>query len=537
MRHVSALGLALLFGLCAGMVSVAAAQSTTEMIAYQGRISDSGGATLGEGFATMSFALYAAPVGGTPLWSETQSDVPVVGGLFTVALGSQTPFDAALFANHPSLWLEIAVDVAGDGLDPGDVYAPRTPMNSVPTAFRAREAQGLRGPSYVTVQTTEDPVQNGGNLLAAYAEARAFTPHGFPLAPDNRAVVIVPPGRYDLGDGTLVLDTDFVDLVGLTTDRDSQYIVGEAGVPGSGVVAQTANDVRIENLTLHCVRGTGGEPNVYAYAPEADLPATRVTNCVFKADDVNAYSMRLGVEYSGEYVDCEAGALAFGFGFGGEASGVFRRCRAGNSSFGGAAPATGTFEDCVAGINSFGAGSGAMGTFLRCVGGDYSFGGYTNFGSAAGRFVQCRGGDFAFGGNGGTASGEFIDCVAGEVAFGGGGSLFGASGQASGRFVNCVAGAESFGGGVFGSTFGGRFFACRMTGPWTGTFAGRMESCQWGSGLLLGNSARLYSSSIPGNVNLDNSTAGVAHCRIQGAILNAGSASFLTSNVVSAQAN
>lgn len=519
------------------ILQTAMAQSTTEQIAYQGRLSDSQGALLGGGFATMSFALFSAAEGGSPLWSEEQSDVPVVNGLFTVALGSQTPFGASLFADNPSLWLEIAVDAGGDGLDPGDVYSPRTPLNSVPVAFRAQEAAGLRGASFVTVNAGADPLQNGINLLAAYAQVRAFTPHGNPLAPDNRAVVIVPPGRYDLDVESLVLDTEYVDLVGLTTDRDSQYILGTGNGPGTGVLTQTANDVRIENLTLHCTLATGEGLDVFAYAPASDLPATRIRNCHFLADDVNAHSMGTGVIYSGEYEDCVAGNRAFGSGFFAEASGVFRRCRGGIQSFGGIAPATGYFEDCVAEHTSFGASSGASGTFIRCVGGDYAFGGYLGSGVASGRFVQCQGGDYSFGGNGGDARGEFIDCTGGIVSFGSGGSIFGNQGQARGNFVNCVGDAESFGGGFVGSSFGGRFTGCRVTGTWNGTFNGRMENCHWAAGFGLGEDARLYTSTILGNVDFFNNPAGMAHCRIQGAILNFGSAAFLTSNVVNAEVN
>jgi hypothetical protein len=40
----------------------------------------------------------------------------------------------------------------------------------------------------------------------------------------KRVVVVVPPGQYNLDGTPLSLTEEYVDLVGLTTDRDSQYI-------------------------------------------------------------------------------------------------------------------------------------------------------------------------------------------------------------------------------------------------------------------------------------------------------------------------
>ena len=89
-------------------------------------------------------------------------------------------------------------------------------------------------------------------MLEKYYEAKALTPNGQPLSNSNRAAVFVPPGRYDLGTAVLVLDTEFVDLVGLSSARENQWILGESNGRGTGVVVQTANDVHIENLTVEC---------------------------------------------------------------------------------------------------------------------------------------------------------------------------------------------------------------------------------------------------------------------------------------------
>jgi len=387
------------------------------------------------------------------------------------------------------------------------------------------------GTAHIFVVPAENPSDSGTNLLDAYLEVKTLTPNGAPLAADNRAVLVVPPGIYDLGTNELTLDTAFVDLVGLTTNRDSQQIIGASNGPGTGVLRQTADNVRIANLRVACTRNAGGlastSADPAAYFPTMDGAATRITNCEFVSDGANAHSTRVGNVYAGVYTDCTAGRLAFGSGNGGDASGEFLRCSAGNFAFGTFGDASGTFTDCQAGQSSFGALGNASGVFLRCVAGNQSF---ANNGEATGRFVDCSGGSASFGGFG-IASGEFNGCTGGDTSFGGGGGL------ASGVFVDCTGGSESFGGS--GSSLGARLTGCQMTGDsWSGNFRGRMENCRWSStSFQLGAEARIYGSTLLGNVNLNNTAAGVSQSRVKGTIQNAGSAVFNTANVESTNVN
>jgi len=164
----------------------------------------------------------------------------------------------------------------------------------------ARVDDGLprTGAAYIIVTTTDDATANGANLLAAYAAAAALTPHGSPLSATNRAVVLLPPGRYDLGAGQLVMDEEYVDLVGLSTARENQHIHGSSNGPGTGVLRQTADDVRIENLSVECTQSTGtlfySPDDPAAYFPDADRSNTRIRNVAFLADDAHAWTMRLG---------------------------------------------------------------------------------------------------------------------------------------------------------------------------------------------------------------------------------------------------
>ena len=48
----------------------------------------SNGTPIPDGTYSVRFAIYEAPTGGEPLWSETNQSVQVKGGLFAVLLGA-----------------------------------------------------------------------------------------------------------------------------------------------------------------------------------------------------------------------------------------------------------------------------------------------------------------------------------------------------------------------------------------------------------------------------------------------------------------
>ena len=115
-----------------GRPQTAPTAASTGTIAYQGRLADAAGAPL-TGTYNMIFRLYATATGGTPLWEEQwtgSNGVRVSDGLFNVMLGSLTPIQQSVIANHDQLWLGITV-----GTD--DEMAPRVQLGSVPFAVQA----------------------------------------------------------------------------------------------------------------------------------------------------------------------------------------------------------------------------------------------------------------------------------------------------------------------------------------------------------------------------------------------------------------
>lgn len=103
------------------------------LVNYQGRLTDGSGNPVADNSYSVQFALYDVSAGGSPLWSETLN-VSTVSGLFTVLLGSVTPFDPTLFSDSIR-WLGIKVGADAE-------LSPRTRIASVPFALHAAGGSG-----------------------------------------------------------------------------------------------------------------------------------------------------------------------------------------------------------------------------------------------------------------------------------------------------------------------------------------------------------------------------------------------------------
>ena len=116
----------LTLGLVAGVVTAA-----PDRIAYQGELSDSGGAPINAAL-TMTFRLYNVASGGTELWSESQN-VQVTNGVFNVELGAVTPLPIDAF-RQDSLFLGVQVDA-------DDEMVPRQRLNAAAYALNSPVGQ------------------------------------------------------------------------------------------------------------------------------------------------------------------------------------------------------------------------------------------------------------------------------------------------------------------------------------------------------------------------------------------------------------
>jgi hypothetical protein len=112
-------------------IALAQAPST---ITYQGRIDSAGFATKTP--KNLTFAVYNVSIGGAALWTETHANVGFTNGLFTVQLGTITPFPATLFTDTGERWLGVTVAGASE-------MVPRALFRSSPYALRAATADNV----------------------------------------------------------------------------------------------------------------------------------------------------------------------------------------------------------------------------------------------------------------------------------------------------------------------------------------------------------------------------------------------------------
>ena len=177
----------------------------------------------------------------------------------------------------------------------------------------------------ITITTVSDSATNGVTLLNTYAQAKAL----IGLSTSNRFTIFLSPGIYDLGTSELVLDTSFIDIIGLDTNCNGQYIHSDVGVLNSAVIRATNSntDYQLHNLKVENTNDTFSL--AYANNPAAFYPSTnsgeKIFNVSFVADGVHVTSTRLQATFAGYYENCSVGLWGFG-GFNGTASGKFVKC-------------------------------------------------------------------------------------------------------------------------------------------------------------------------------------------------------------------
>lgn len=109
-------------------------------ISMQGTIRNTSGAAVSDGTYSLTFKLYTSESGGSPVWTETQDNIKVVGGVYSAILGEVNPLNAAF--NVPYY--------VGMSVDGGAELNPRFRLTSAPYAL-SLIGQGNTFPSSGTV--------------------------------------------------------------------------------------------------------------------------------------------------------------------------------------------------------------------------------------------------------------------------------------------------------------------------------------------------------------------------------------------------
>jgi hypothetical protein len=463
----------------------------------------------------------------------------------------------------------------------------------------------LNSASYITVKVTDDPITNGNNLLAAYALAKLYvTPsssssssrrsssssssirssssgissssslnqnlsgasifmnrnvlqiqtqnqsiiqniNGQPLSAYNRLSVILPPAIYDLGAQSLILDADYIDIVGSTSNRESHYIKSNIGIANRGTLQLKANNVKLFNLKIENTNTTyqfpiGTQmvwrdgPNGYdeyednytiysnsdpaAYFPD-NAKAPHIENVLFKSNASTIRSTRTHIDYAGTYINCEAGEYSFGAYGRIIAGSIFKNCNGGNYSFAmnGQTMLGCVFENCTAGECSFAGNGTCNGKFYNCIAKSQSFGGR---GSTNAEFYNCTAEHNSFGT---YSSGIYHNCNAGARSFGGYDDLGFNRGHSDGTYVNCTASW-----GSFGSNYSyGNYRNCKAKG---GSFGGEIsagnyyncvaEDSSYGGGGTESTSSGVYINCVGGDYSFGSNPSDPGDARSIGVYKN-----------------
>jgi len=121
-------------------ISTRAGVPPTRLVRFAGALTEPNGQPR-TGILGVMFSIYAAPIGGAPLWQETQNVHLDKQGRYSILLGSANGvgMPVELFTSGEPRWLGVQV------LSPGEVEKIRVLLVSVPYALAAEDAQTLGG--------------------------------------------------------------------------------------------------------------------------------------------------------------------------------------------------------------------------------------------------------------------------------------------------------------------------------------------------------------------------------------------------------
>ncbi|MCU0611878.1 MAG: hypothetical protein MUE60_08835, partial [Candidatus Eisenbacteria bacterium] len=106
----------------------AAVAEIPQVISYQGKVTDAGGAPVADGTYTMWFRIYDAVSGGNLVWDSGAQSVALTGGIFSVLLG-ESPMPALTLDFSQDYWLGVVFS--------GTSQTPRQRLASVGYAYMA----------------------------------------------------------------------------------------------------------------------------------------------------------------------------------------------------------------------------------------------------------------------------------------------------------------------------------------------------------------------------------------------------------------
>lgn len=243
---------ALLFVLIVGSTMLAQIEPTTAMpsvLNYGGYLQTQQGDPV-DASIDMSFALFASPTGGEPLWQEARS-VVVEQGYFALLLGEVTPIYVETLQPQ-ELYLEVTVN--------GEMMNLRTPLAAVPYAMVCQDVVGDISPQSIAVNGNVVIDQNGkwvGDIAGLQGPAGPQGLQGVqgPPGPQGpQGLQGIPGAQGNPGQPGLKGDKGEMGPPGIDGLPGLQGAVGPAGPAGEQGPAGTAivvNSSNVASIVLH----------------------------------------------------------------------------------------------------------------------------------------------------------------------------------------------------------------------------------------------------------------------------------------------
>jgi len=260
-----------------GMATNSLHAQPRQFLNYQGKLEVGGNPA--SGTFGMTFSIYAASTGGSPLWTETQNVMVATDGVFNVLLGSVTPFPGSLFAGAGDRYLGIKI-----GSDPE--LPDRFQLTSVAYAIRAAEAEGVADGAITSTKIAAGQVVKSINALkddVTLAEGKnvKFTTSG------NKITIESTPGGVPSVNGI----TGAVTIAGqggatIISRRDTIFVNAGSGIGIQGV--QNTNntlDVISPNGPIATINVKAGGITGVQLAPDA-VAADKIKDGTITGTDI-----------------------------------------------------------------------------------------------------------------------------------------------------------------------------------------------------------------------------------------------------------
>ncbi len=245
-------------------LSLALNAAVPPLLSYQGRLQDSGGNPL-DGTYGMTFTIYDAPTGGSILWSESQIDVAVSGGLFATQLGKVNPLPASVFETE-DVYLGITV-----GADPE--MSPRQRIVTSAYSDRVQTVDGAEGGRIDgNLRLTYPAAPTGPPLTALHLETEDIGLTSGALEQDRVVVEAADAvlGLYSNNTGVTGSGLAFGEIDG-GKFSDKWGIIRETSGSGSALVLTYGSKASISANSAALWINSNREVGVGTTAPDATL--------------------------------------------------------------------------------------------------------------------------------------------------------------------------------------------------------------------------------------------------------------------------